>query len=351
MSNGNDTPIKDTFTPKELLDEIRKSDPDFEADVSFDDKGNIINFKPSPDTSRYVPLTFDQLENEKPSPLEFVLSPCLTVQGIGWIYAKTGLGKTLFTLNLAYAIAAGGSFLRYYCQKPRKVLYVDGEMPYVQIYNRIMQIAKQQGELDFKENFNLLTPDKVLPFKMPMIDEIYGQELYTKLLDKYNIEVIIFDNLSMLSSFDENKAHEWKKIQEWLLELRSKGKTIIIVHHAGKGDDYRGTSKMLDCADVAIGLHAINDDSLENESVQIKKFKIIYGKSRVFGGKDALSYEVNFENGIWSCKSIEQTQLDRVVEMVSMKMSTRSISADLGCSQTMVCKLIRKAKDLRLIRD
>ena len=341
---------KDTFTLQELYEEIKKEDPTFEDEAVIDKQGKIISFKPEPDISNYVPLNFEQLEEQSPPPLEFVLNPCLPAQGIGFIYAKTGLGKTLFALNLAYAIAGGGSFLKYYCQKPRRVLYVDGEMPYVQVHSRIMQISKQQGILDFKENFNILTPDKVLPFKIPMIDEEYGQKTYIKIIEKYNIEVIIFDNLSMLSSFDENKSHEWKVIQDWLLTLRSMGKTVIIVHHSGKNDDYRGTSRMLDCADVAIGLQPISDEQLEEESIRTKKFKIVYRKSRVFGGKDALPFEVNFENGFWSSQSLEETEIQRIVDMVRMKMTQRSIAQELGYCQSKVCRLIEKAKKRGLIQ-
>jgi putative DNA primase/helicase len=346
---------KDYMTQSELLEDIRKDDPDFQPTVLPYDPSpydtNISYLRSPPSIGNFIPLDLSTMREHPPKPMEFVLSPILPEQGIGFVYAKTGLGKTLFCLNFAWAIAGGGNFLKYYCQKPRKVLYVDGEMPYVQLYNRILQIEKQQGELDFKENFKVLTPDKVLPFRLPMIDDPQGQDIYTEILQKHDIEVVIFDNLSMLSSFDENKANEWKPIQDWILYLRSIGKTVIIIHHAGKSDDYRGTSRMLDCADVAIGLHPINDDQLENEQPRTNRFKIVYRKSRVFGGQDAVPYEVNFENGIWSSRSMEQTELNRIVEMHGMKMSTREMAKELACGQTKACKLVRKAKDLKLIRD
>ncbi len=48
---------------------------------------------------------------------------------------------------------------------------------------------------------------------------------------------------------------------------------------------------------------------------------------------------------------MEQTELDRMVEMVGLKMTQRDIARDTGMSLGKVNKLIRKAKDLRLIRD
>lgn len=337
-------PFKCT-TMEDLIRDIQLEDPTFQPDT------NVYKLRPDPDISQLIPLTFAQLAQDKPNPLEYVLYPCLPTQGIGWVYAATGLGKTLFSLNLAYAIAAGGNFLKYACPKPRKVLYVDGEMAYSQLHSRIMQIASVQGELDFNDNFMVLTPDKVYPMRVPHIDSEMGQELYDKLIDKYNIEVVIFDNLSMLSSFDENKSNEWKPIQEWLLYLRSKGKTIIVVHHSGKSGDYRGTSRMLDCADTAIALEPVNHDKLESEDPLIKQFKISYKKARIFGGKDALPLEVSLDNGFWSYKSMEQTEMDKVIELNALGLSQRDMARDTNISQSKICRLLKRAKALKLIKD
>ncbi len=342
-------------TLDELIAEIRETDPSYMPPTRPArpvQNGNVHNMRPEPDISNFVPLTMKDFKDIVPSPPEYVFYPCLQTQGICFIYAASGLGKTLFTLNLAYAIANGGSFLTYRCPQPRRVLYVDGEMKFHQIHARVMQIAKTQGELDFEDNFNVLTPDKLAPRRVPKIDDEFDQELYIKLMEKWNIEVIIFDNVSMLSSIDENKSHEWKIVQDFLLKLKMAGKTVIVIHHAGKDKNgYRGTSRMLDCADVAISLQPVSDDSLESEQIRGKRFKIVYQKARDFGGKDGLPFEVNLEAGMWSTRSMEQTELDRMVEMVGLKMTQRDIARDTGMSLGKVNKLIRKAKDLRLIRD
>lgn len=329
----------------ELLKEIQQEDPTYKPD-------NISRLRPSADISDFIPISYSEMKADNPPPLEYVFSPCLPTQGIAFFYAPTGVGKTLFALNIAYAIASGGTFLKYSCPKPRKVMYIDGEMPYGQLHSRLMQIAETQGELDFQDNLLILTPDKITPFRVPMIDDAFGQEVYLKLIEKYDTEVIIFDNLSMLSSFDENKSHEWKPIQDWILYLRSIGKTIIIIHHAGKEKTgYRGTSRMLDCADVAISLQPITNDDLEEENIKGRKFKIVYQKFRVFGGKDALPFEVNLHNGLWGYQSMEQTEMDKVIDLLNLKMNQRDISKDLCLSLSKVNRLIQKGRKCGLIRD
>lgn len=328
-------------TQEDLIKELQALDP------SFKPTSNVVSINPNADldADKINVLNFSDLKSSVPAPIEYVLHPVLPIQGIGFIYAATGIGKTLFTLNLAYAIAQGGNFLKYSCQKPRKVLYVDGEMAFNQVHSRVIQISSNQGELDFEENFSLITPDKILPFRVPQIDDEYGQRVYANLLTKFNIEVVIFDNLSMLSSVDENKSNEWKRVQDWLLYLRSIGKTILVVHHAGKDKNgYRGTSKMLDCADVAISLQPCSDEALEENDVKGKKFKIVYQKARLFGGKEALSFEANLEAGVWSHRSIELSILDRVIESLNAGMTQRDMAKELLISQSTVNRLIKKAR-------
>jgi len=302
----------------------------------------------------FIPLTLTQLMESKPEPIEYAMFPWLPLQGIAFIYAGTGVGKTLFTLNVAFAISSGGSFLKYKSPKPRKVLYVDGEMAYQQIHSRLMQIVSFSDKTYFPENFLLLTPDKILPHRIPQIDTAEGQEIYKKLIELYGIEVIIFDNLSMLTSIDENKSNEWKIVQDWVLYLRSIGKTVLIVHHSGKEKTgYRGTSKMLDCADSAISLQAIVDDGVQDEDVhqiECKKLKIVYHKARLFSGEDAAPYEAQLMHGRWSYRSIELSTMDKIVANLSAGMSQREIAKELLISQTTVNRLTKKARILGLAK-
>jgi RecA-family ATPase len=319
---------------------------------SIQKKNNIEPIRQYPSIDNFRPIPFDELERIIPPPLEYIFYPCLPTQGIAFIYAATGLGKTLFALNMAYAIAGGGNFLKYTCPKPRKVLYVDAEMAFNQVHSRLMQIAERQGELDFKENLCLLTPDKILPFRMPKIDEEEGQHLYKELMLAHNFEVIVLDNLSMLSSIDENKSSEWKIVQDWLLHLRALGKTIILIHHAGKDKNgYRGTSRMLDCVDTAISLQSVNDENMEDDNLSAKKFKVVYQKARLFGGKDALSYEVTLDNSFWSYRSIELSVLDKVIENLNAGLKQREIAKELFISQSTVNRLIKKARLTGRVKD
>jgi AAA domain len=62
-------------------------------------------------------------------PPEPVLMPWLNQGGIAELYGLRGAGKTNVTFALALAVACGTSlFSHMWVPKPRRVLYVDGEM-------------------------------------------------------------------------------------------------------------------------------------------------------------------------------------------------------------------------------
>lgn len=310
---------------------------------------NIVPLRPIK-MDDYKPFTLEEMVIDIPPKIDYIFYPCMPTQGICWIYAATGMGKTMFTLNLAYAIASGGKFLNYTCPKPRKVLYIDGEMAYNQLHARVMTIKAHQGDMDYPGYLQFLTPDKIQPVRMPKIDHPEGQYIYEKLLIDNDFEVVVFDNCSALAGIDMNKGIEWKKITDWELKLRSLGKSVINVHHSGKDvNGFRGASDMMDTADVAISLQPINQNDLEEEIIATKKFKVKYSKNRSFGGREALPFEVSFTDGIWTCRSMEKSEMEMIVDMVKLKMNQRDISKDTGISLGKVNKLIQQAKKLKLL--
>lgn len=305
---------------------------------------SIVNISPPSELDKINPLTYQQLIDDKPLPFENVVEPIIPDPGYIYIYASTGVGKTMFTLNLAYSIASGKDFLKYKVKKPRKVLYIDGEMKYQIMHSRFMSIVEQQGKTVHADNWNLYTPDKFLPFKLPKICDPVGQAFYSKKIDELGIEILILDNLSTLSTIEESSSEEWKIIQDWIIYLRSKDITVILIHHAGKAGDYRGTSRMIDCADTVILLDIINENIAESDKNNTKKIKIVYKKNRTFSGQDAIPFEVTFSPLGWSFDSLEKTNKARIAEMHDMNMSAPEIALEIGVNRSYVYKVLKKIR-------
>jgi hypothetical protein len=48
---------------------------------------------------------------------------------------------------------------------------------------------------------------------------------------------------TLCRSGKEDESDSWLPIQNWLLSLRSLGKSVLKIHHAGKSGQQRGTSR------------------------------------------------------------------------------------------------------------
>lgn len=324
---------------EEIVAALKEMNPDF---VDKPINSSVVSL-PSNSDWKLKPLAFDEVMADVPPPLEYVFYPCLPTEGIAIIFAAQGVGKTLFTLNIAYMIAMGGNFLNYTCDKPRKLLYVDAEMSYQNIHTRMSDLIPTHGELDFPKNFGLLTPKKVMPHKIPQIDTVEGQQKYLECIEEGEYEVIIFDNLSTLASIDENKSHEWCVVQDFFIRLRAMGKTVILVHHAGKDKEgYRGTSRMLDIVNTAISLQSLTEDHASQEEAKLKRFKVVYKKSRDFGGADSLPFEVTLSDKIWSTRTLELTLSEKVLECLNAGMNQKDIANSLKISQPTVHRIAKK---------
>src|SRR3972149_1458268 len=71
---------------------------------------------------------------------ETMLSPWLLNQSLAMIHSWRGTGKTHVALGISYAIATGGQFLSWNALAPKKVLFVDGEMPGTALQERLSAI-------------------------------------------------------------------------------------------------------------------------------------------------------------------------------------------------------------------
>jgi putative DNA primase/helicase len=75
------------------------------------------------------------------TPREVIIQEWFREGDCGFIFAPRGLGKTWMNLGLAIAIATKGSFGPYTSEVEWAVLYVDGEMPFEVMRERILALC------------------------------------------------------------------------------------------------------------------------------------------------------------------------------------------------------------------
>jgi hypothetical protein len=204
-----------------------------------------------------------------------VLFPVLPQQGLVMLYAPRGVGKTWASLSMAWAAASGGKALGgWSADRPWRVIYIDGEMPAAVLQERLAFVAQGAGGDCDPDFLKILTPD-IQEAGMPNLATPEGRAaLEPYIADR---EVIVIDNLATLSRGGrENEAESWLPMQEWCLDMRRRGKSVVLIHHAGKSGQQRGTSAREDILDTVISLRKAKD----YEPNQGAKFEVHLEKCR-----------------------------------------------------------------------
>jgi putative DNA primase/helicase len=162
----------------------------------------------------------------------------------GFIFSRRGVGKTWIAWAIARALARGEALGPWEAgEEAVKVCYLDGEMP---------AELMQQREIAFGdecENLTLINHEilfeltgHVLNLRLPEV-----QEAITQFCIDGDQKVLVVDNLSTLvSGVKENDSDAWELLLPWLLNLRRRKIAVILVHHAGRSGEMRGTSRRED---------------------------------------------------------------------------------------------------------
>jgi putative DNA primase/helicase len=260
------------------------------------------------------------------------------------LYAARGTGKTHVALGIAFAVATGTAFLKWRAPKPRRVLLIDGEMPAAALQERLAGIVagNPQAVVD-SDCIKILAGDLI---EEGGIGNLASPEVQAELEPWLEgIELLVLDNLSSLTAvIRDNDAESWGPIQNWLLRLRRRGISVLIVHHAGKGGQQRGTSRREDVLDTSISLRRPSD----YDPTQGARFEVHLEKARGVLGEAAKAFEAKLEVhdgiAIWTTADIEDSNRARVLAMLDDGLSIRDIADETGIPRSTVHR-IKKAVD------
>jgi hypothetical protein len=107
---------------------------------------------------------------------ELILAPWLPKAGLCMVHARPGIGKTFVSLNIAYAVASGDTFLNWKAEKPRGVLVIDGEMPGTTLQERLANIVLMYGQQQLPAKLQFITPDLQALGIIPDLETVEGQQ-------------------------------------------------------------------------------------------------------------------------------------------------------------------------------
>jgi putative DNA primase/helicase len=283
-------------------------------------------------------------------PRTMVLDPILPTGGLGMVFAGRGIGKTHVALGIAWAVSTGGKFLRWHAPVPRDVLYVDGEMPQQALQDRLKGIRATDNFRPDDGAFRLLCMDRQeLGMSINLADP-KQQKIIDMQLE--NTSFMVLDNLStLMNGGPENDAESWDAMQAWLLQLRRRGMTVLVVHHAGRNGNARGTSKREDVLDTIIQLKHPTDYN----STDGARFEVHLTKARGVFGDGAEAFVARMETDeqgavTWVCSDLEggdEEEREAVLKLSEAGKSVREIGKELNMSKSSVGRLLQKAKRLK----
>lgn len=289
-------------------------------------------------------LDLHELARYKFKKREMLLGGWLHSQDLGMLYSKRGVGKTHFALAIGYAVATGGKFLEWDAPKAAKVLYLDGEMAGEPMQRRLlMHLPEVEPEPGF---LRIFTPDLLsLEDVMPDLATTEGQEAIDAMIQP-DTALVVVDNLSAWArgSKAENDAESWLPIADWALGLRRRGIAVLLVHHAGKSGDQRGTSKREDLLDVVIKLERPKDYSPEDGA----RFELTFTKARHLRGQEAEGLEISLhtdDDGAarWRCQTSEGSTYAKVCQLAKDGLSQANIARELALNRSTVSRHHQKA--------
>ncbi|MDD2967570.1 MAG: AAA family ATPase [Desulfovibrionaceae bacterium] len=275
----------------------------------------------------------------------FLLEPVIPTQGIVILYAPRGIGKTFAALSMSLAVAGGLSLYNWRASKGNKVLYVDGEMPAIAMQERLHALACGMAAPEIAmQNLSLLTPDMQMR-SMPDLATIAGQKALEPYLQA--VDLLVLDNIATLCrTGKENESQSWQPMQTWLLDLRRRGIAVLLVHHAGKSGDQRGTSAREDIMDTVISLRRPKVYNMAEGA----RFQVHLTKARGITGKEALPFEVhlNAKDNLlhWDVFEVAEAELEQIKKLLDEGYSIRECAEELGISKSAAHRLKLKLEEM-----
>jgi hypothetical protein len=307
-------------------------------------------------TRRFRAVTMLELVNASLPEPEPLLLPWLRSQRLAQVHAWRGIGKTHFSLGVAYAIATGGTYLRWSAPRANRVLFLDGEMPAVALQERVKAILEADDrDVDIDEDMlRFITPD-LLEGAPPDLANREDQERLGEVIAALDPRLIVVDNISTLvrSGGAENDAEAWIPVQSWALQMRREGRAVLFVHHTGKGGKQRGTSKREDVLDAVISLRRPEP----YDPAEGARFIVEFEKARHLRGDDAKAFEAKLGTDAqgrqcWTTLDIERSTVDRVVALYRDGITrVHELADELECNKSTASRALRKAKEMGLISD
>lgn len=259
-----------------------------------------------------------------------LLPPWLASDTTALLYGPPGIGKSFLALGVAWAVAQGsdqgGSFLGWRSPRPRRVLYVDGEMGAAELRARLALFGPLPDRL------SILAHDRPDGTRLDLGDE----DGIVRLMAGWNDpQLLVLDTLSALGGFSRDPGRR-DALHCFLLHLKQNHRAVLMVDHAAAG--------RASAADLVMALRRPGG-SAPGGACGNARFEIHFEKSRQRAPLMPILAELQTQDGAGAWRwDAAAGRVERLAVLVGRGLSRRDVCAALGIERSWFFRLKAEAR-------
>jgi RecA-family ATPase len=285
-----------------------------------------------------------------------------------FFFAGTGIGKSIFAIQIANAITKGYKFIFDKLEvevAPQKVIFIDFELNEMQFLKRYSSKEEVKTVYDFSDNLITCFPNKLYNGNIEQYANQVIEQIENIIISE-NAKILIIDNLTAFNLSAPETAKLAIEVMQKFKALKQKyDLSILVLTHTPKRDKY----KPIEITDMAGSANLGNFiDSCFAIAPSAKGEKLRYIKQlknrsdeKEFGEHNVITCEVVQENNFLQLKyittekeynhlivdknEINDAKTQEVIDLYnSGEKAYRKIGEKVGMSHTKVGKILKNNK-------
>ena len=302
------------------------------------------------------------LTTEFPQP-SYIIEPLVSDQSIVQIVGASGVGKTMFGLAIAGAIATANGLLGMpSVGGARPILYVEGELPGSDIQIRINGMLNVIGKKYDPKNFYVSSLQQQLKVNASGFTPIQTEQGLIEIENAIveikkrtgKMPVVFIDNISCLAGgLKENDADAWSPIINKFVKWKNMGSTVFYFHHLNKGNDSSGSTMQHRTIDMVIRMRK-PDNKQKIKTFEEKGVQAIvdFPKWRLHdNSKYAQEHMLICEDWKWQKMPVITSDEADIIKMFNDGLDVKEMSKQIDLAEKTIYKKIQKLKNEGVLKD
>lgn len=218
---------------------------------------------------------------------DFIVDNLMKSNGLYCLVARPKVGKSLFGLQLAEAIATGKTFLGFRTS-PSPVLYISTEMDSTQIVDRIDKM-----KLEFNDDNFRLIEQNPNERKLNLMDLQLKFQTFSNEYDGRFVIIDMFSGIDLNNGYDLNSYQDMGQyvIPKFREICKKYNFTILLIHHLNKSNTLLGSTAIDGSVDGIITLK--QDSNIKNKILLNYESRDYEGLDLVLKRNDNLLFELS----------------------------------------------------------